>query len=285
MGYPLKPALDYPYGPATRFTITGVQPPAVGYLGPSDQLSISVLSPNVAFSFSLALRFLDLFGNVQPLNTVVQGPATGVDPAIIPVQLAEGFLLSAVAYGASVQRGQCWVQFMVARNQTDAGQVVAEILLQGYVCATDTVAWPGTPAESSLHGAGALLTYAGAGGGAATPVTLTVPPGVRWRLKGVSFTVAFGSPPGSAMAALQLLDPAGNVVAIGGAFWETVASSNVVCFGAASQILSIGAIIPGGLPVDCWARAGYQIVGTMGFDLSAASLSNLQVSVEEYIEV
>jgi len=286
VGYPLRtPAPHYPYGPATRFTISGVQPPAVGYLGPSDQLSVSVLSPNVPFNFNLALRYLDLVGNVQPLLTNLQGPATGAKPAIVPIQLAEGFLLSAVAFGTTVQRGQCWVQFMVVRQQAAAADVVAEVMLQGYVSTTDTIAWPGSPIVSSLEGPGALLTYAGGGGGLATPVTITVPPGVRWRLKGISFTVAYSPIPGQANANVQVLDAAGNVVAIAGAFWESVEASNIVSFGAASQLLTIGGIVPGGLPVDCWAGAGYQIVGTMGLNLADATLSNLQASVEEYVEV
>lgn len=183
MPYRLGGLIGYPYGPAARFNLTGVQPPATGYLGPSDQLSISVTSPNAAINFDIALRYLDLNGNVQPLLTKVMAPATGSTPFVKPIQLAEGFLLSAVAFNATVERGQCWVQFVILRQNADTTVVVADVLLQGYVAKTDYVAWPGTAIDSSIAGPGFIRQIIVPAPGVGNDVVLTVPPGTRWRLK------------------------------------------------------------------------------------------------------
>jgi len=202
MGYPLM-RRPYPYGPATRFTITGVQPPAGGYLGPADQLTVSVLSPNVDINFNIGLRFLDLTGNVQPLLTNVMAPATGATPYLLPIQVAEGFLLSATAFGSTVNRGQCWVQLLAVRQKAADAQVVGDVLLQGYVCATDIVTWPGTPAGSSLDGRGWLRQVNIPAPAAATPVTIVVPPGVRWRFQALYSLITNSAVSGFALMQIQ----------------------------------------------------------------------------------
>jgi hypothetical protein len=285
VGYPLARGI---YGPVTRFSIVGVQPPATGYLGPSDQLSVSVLSPNATARFSLSLRYLDLQGNVQPLLVEIATPATGVTPAVTAIQLAEGFLLSAVAYNGNLQRGQCWVQFVVLRQKADATIVVADVLLQGYVSATDYVAWPGTPQLSSLDGRGALLTYPGAGGGVDTAVTITVPPGVRWHVRGCSCDIAGLAAAAQTEALLLAMDAAGNVISgstgLMGIILPALAATAIVFGRGATPFFSAGATVAGSLP-ELLLRAGDVLSLILDVSPGGVTYSNFQVNVEEYVEI
>jgi hypothetical protein len=209
-GTPYPGSGGYPYGPATRFTITGVQPPADGYLGPSDQLAVRVMSPNVAIDFSVGLRFLDLKGAVQPLLYPIQAPATAGADFILPIQLAEGFLLSAVAFGASVKRGQCFVQFYIARQKAASAEVVADVIFQGYITATDYVGYPVSKAESSLSGRGFISSLPAPAAAAGTPLTYVVPPGVRWSVQ-YCIVIMVGAG-GGERGTLQVFDAAANLV-------------------------------------------------------------------------
>lgn len=270
------------------FTVTGVQPPATGYLGPSDQLSISVLSPQAPYNFSVSLRYLDLKGNVQPLLVLLQGDATGVTPAVVPVQLAEGFLLSAVAFNGTTQRGQCWVQFVVLRQKATDTVVVADVLMQGYVSKTDYVAWPGTPIGSSLDGRGALLTYPGTGGGLDAPVQITVPPGVRWHVLGVSWDAAGFPASTEALFAIFITDAAGHVTQAGAGPIGVLISGPAITtinFSAIATFFSGGPITACSMSPDVWVKAGFQINGIISAGPTGVTYGNMQVFVEEYVEV
>lgn len=202
------PLVAYPYGPAARFTLTGIQPPASSYLAPSDSLSLSILSPNFPVSFNLALRFLDLQGNVQPLLFEVRAPATGATPTTFAVQTSEGFLLSATASTTTVKRGCCWIQLLVLRTNAADATVIGDALLQGYVSQTDIVSYPGTQEKTSIGGRGCMREILVPAAAAGTPLTLTVPPATRWRPVSVGSVITFTT--GGNFATLRILDAASN---------------------------------------------------------------------------
>jgi|SRR6266853_1226735 len=77
--------------------------------------------------------------------------------------------------------GQCFVQVQIVRGRGAASTVFATIL-QGYITATNNLAWPGSPLEKALDGAGALRSIAGTNPGAGAEITETVPAGARWTL-------------------------------------------------------------------------------------------------------
>lgn len=289
MGYPLQPRLRYPYGPATRFTTVGVQPPAAGYLGPSDQLSISVLSPNTAINFNLALRFLDLAGNVQPLLTEVIAPATGTTPFILPIQVAEGFLLSATAFGATVKRGQCWVQLLVLRQKAADIQVVGDTLMQGYVSATDNVSWPGQPVGTSTDGAGFLRTFTIPDPAVGSEFLVTVPPATRWRLQSMVATLTTSAAAGFRGAILQIKDAGG--FELGGFPFEDGASASSVmhatqaAFGELTEFTVSPTLYPTGpIPIPTMLGAGFTF-GTLTLNLDAGDQwSSITGLAEEWVE-
>lgn len=182
MPYPLFDQFYSPYGQVATFLMKGVQPPAAGYIGPSDQLQLVVLSPNVPTTFQLGLRLLDLKGQVMPISSTITVPATGSGVFTEVITPGECFLLSAVITGANVRRGQCWVTLNLQRGQPTGGAAVGMVLISGYATETTTIGFPQSRAEDSMEGRGASLVYKGAVPALGQPATLTVPPATRWRV-------------------------------------------------------------------------------------------------------
>lgn len=186
MPYPLLSRFYNPYGPVTTFALNGVQPPAAQYIGPSDQVQLTILSPNVGVTLMLGLRLLDLKGQVQPLQYKITTPATAATPFVEVITPGECFLLSATIGQANVRRGQCYCTLLLQRGQPKGGAAVGDVLISGYPSNTETLGFPQTPASSSLDGQGASLVYTGAVPAAGMPATITVPPGTRWNLLNAS---------------------------------------------------------------------------------------------------
>lgn len=188
MPYPLGADLYSPYGPVATFLVKGVQPPAAQYIGPSDQLQLTVLSPNVAVNLMLGLRLLDLLGQVSPLQYAVKVPATAATPFKLVITPGESFLLSATIGQANVRRGRSYCTLLLQRGQPTGGAAVGDVLISGYPSSTDTLGFPQTPATSCTYGRGAAIVVKGVVPGLGLPAQVTVPPGTRWRFQFANVT-------------------------------------------------------------------------------------------------
>lgn len=100
------------------------------------------------------------------------------------LQLSVGWplTLELFALGGTPTIGQCFVQVQIVRGRGPAAAVFATIL-QGYITATNALAWPGSPLEKALDGPGALRSITGTNPGAGNEFSETVPAGVRWQLE------------------------------------------------------------------------------------------------------
>lgn len=180
MPYELRDSYYSPYGPVATFLTQGVQPPAAQYIGPSDQIQLTLRSPNVGATVTLGLRLLSLKGEVQPLSYTFTTPPTAGGSFIEVITPGECFLLSAVITNATVRRGQCWATVNLQRGNPTGGAAVGMVLIAGYATATDTLGYPGTPSTDSLSGRGASLVYTAAPVAPVTDMVITVPPATRW---------------------------------------------------------------------------------------------------------
>jgi len=245
---------------------------------------VSVLSPNAAINFNLSLRFLDLTGNVQPLLFNVQAPATGATPFVLPIQTSEGFLLSATAFGATgIQRGQCWVQFLILRQKAAATTVIGDVILQGYVSESDIVAFPGTQEKSSIEGRGYLREVIISQPPVGTPATLTVPPATRWRL--LSVNTLFTVPSATGHPLLSIVDTNSKSIIDVTAFAFTSTPTTYTFAPAAGS----GGDYPGlqwPLPIDQFLQAGFVLTLTIEPSFpGTAQIGQVQVIVEEWAEL
>src|SRR4051812_18481105 len=103
---------------------------------------------------------------------------------ILPI--AEGTLthLQVRATTGAALRGHVFAVVEVVRGGGSNAQPLGTIL-QGYVTATQRLAWPGSPLESSIAGAGRLRSLTGTDPAAGVEISETVPAGARWRLVAV----------------------------------------------------------------------------------------------------
>lgn len=209
MPYPLESDLYSPYGPVATFLVKGVQPPASQYIGPSDQIQITVLNPNVAVSLKLGLRLLNLKGEVSPMVYEIDSPATGATPFVKVITPGECFMLSATLGQANVRRGQAYCTLLLQRGNPTGGAAVGDVLIAGYPSRTETLGFPRSPVESSTRGRGAILTYKEPSPGTGLEISLVVPPATRWRVNAVSSTITMAGGYNDTFATLQILDAAG----------------------------------------------------------------------------
>jgi len=277
--YPLRDSYYSPYGPVATFLVEGVQPPAAQYIGPSDQLQLTLMAPNVGATVVLGLRLLSLKGEVQPLQYQFTTPATAGGSFVEVITPGECFLLSATIGQANVRRGQCWARLDLQRGNPTGGAAVGMVLIAGYATATDTIGYPGTPSTDSVGGNGASLVYVGPVPPVSSPATLTVPPATRWRVSVVNASQNAGGVLHSPYI-LSLTTAAGKVKFVD-TFnlnaYDDAAANHHIAWGIGSVGGGAGGAIANAADVFSFGQAGGVDPGNQFGALSAM--------VEEFVEI
>jgi hypothetical protein len=100
--------------------------------------------------------------------------------------VVSGYLLNVVCFASSgaPQRGQTYVKLEVIRGFGASG-IVLGCVCAGYVTATQPIAWPGSPMESSLEGTGYVRSIQGTNPAAGAEIAEVLPVGARWDLLAV----------------------------------------------------------------------------------------------------
>lgn len=124
--------------------------------------------------------------------------------------VGQGYLLNVVCFASSgaPRRGQTYVKLEVIRG-FGLNAVVLGCVCAGYVTASQPLAWPGSPIDSSTDGDGYVRNTQGTMPAIGGPITETVPTGARWEL--LSFLVSFqaGAGVGTRTPGLAALTVAG----------------------------------------------------------------------------
>jgi hypothetical protein len=158
------------------------------YLTGDDNLRITTIGALAGAVLAIEGRLVSPEGVPVPFaERHVPSSAYASLSQIIPI--AEGILthLQVRATTGSALRGHVFAIVEVVRGGGTNAQPLGTIL-QGYVTATQRLAWPGSPMESSTAGAGRLRSITGTDPAAGAEMSETVPAGVRWRF--VSLKVA-----------------------------------------------------------------------------------------------
>lgn len=162
--------------PAPEFEVGGF------YFGGDDQLRVTSWNSLASVAVVLTGRFLHGDdGHIEAFSEV-HTPNTNRTAASTTHSRARGWLtdLSVLVTGATPQRGQTFVRVDVVRGQ-GAGAIPLSTLIQGYVTATQRLAYPGSPISDSLSGPGTLRSITGTDPIAGVEISETVPTGARWR--------------------------------------------------------------------------------------------------------
>jgi hypothetical protein len=255
------------------------------YLAPEDNLRITTIGALAGVVLAAEGRQVSPGGVTMAINerhvpSAVYGTVSTI------VNTAEGMLthFQLRATTGSALRGHVFAIVEVVRGSTANAQVLGT-LLQGYVTATQRLAWPGSPIESSVAGVGRLRSIAGTDPAANVEISETVPAGVRWRI--LSFWFAFTTSVTVANRTPRIVidDGATEYFRAGSGILQTASTTAVY---EASAAPPIGAAGGGpnmiGLPYNIVLPAGHRIrTSTVSMD-ATDNYAAPQYVVEEWLE-
>lgn len=164
------------------FGIKDLTPPSDLYLQRDDLMFFRVWTSVPGLNVGLHVRVLDTNGVIFA-GDYPTFPTSNRALNSTTFQLTEGFLLSAVCFlaGATVRRGQCFVQVGVVRGAPPTTFVVAG-LISDYLVSPEFLPWPGGKWIQPLEGPGARLTITGSVPAAGADIVQTVPTNARWKV-------------------------------------------------------------------------------------------------------
>ncbi len=116
-------------------------------------------------------------------------PASDRTTVITEEDLGVGSLLNLTVFAAAGAPlvGQTFVIAQLVRG-VGAAAIVLGTLLQGYVTGTQSLAWPGSPIQTSIEGGGFIREVVGTNPAAGVESAEIVPTGARWEL--LVYTIA-----------------------------------------------------------------------------------------------
>jgi hypothetical protein len=203
---------------------------------------------------------------------------------VLPI--AEGILthLQVRATSGSALRGHVFAVVEVVRGGSSNAQPLGTIL-QGYVTATQRLAWPGSLMESSTAGVGRVRSITGTNPAAGVEISETVPAGVRWRLLSLWFTLTTSAVVANRTPRIVIDDGATEYYRAGSGFQQTASGTAVYEASAAPTTAATGGG-PNmfGIPYNHVLAAGHRFrTSTVALD-AGDDYSAPQYLVEEWLE-
>jgi hypothetical protein len=255
------------------------------YLTGDDNLRITTIGALAGAVLAIEGRLVNPDGTPVPFaERHVPSSAYASTAQIIPI--SEGILthLQVRATTGSALRGHVFAVVEVVRGGGSNAQPLGTIL-QGYVTATQRLAWPGSPMESSTAGVGRLRLITGTDPAANVEISETVPAGVRWRLYSVVYNFITDATVANRDVNLILDDGTNEIWKAGGASTQ-VASINRTYYAAAAgyspALLTNGVTVP--LPEALYLASGYRIRTSTNARQAGDNFGAPVYLVEEWLE-
>jgi len=256
------------------------------YFAGDDQIRVTSWNALASVTVVLTGRFVHAEdGRIEPFSEV-HTPNTNRTAASSTYQRARGWLtdLSVLVTGATPQRGQTFVRVDVVRGQ-GAGAIALSTLLQGYVTATQRLAYPGSPIIDSLTGPGVIRSLTGTDPVAASEISETVPTGARWRFISLRAQLVTDATAANRTLALVFDDGTNSYMYAATNFNQTASQALNYAFGDVGQ--TYGFYLLGGMvsaPANLVLAAGHRI-RTVTTTLQAGdNWGPPQYAVEEWLE-
>lgn len=269
-----------------NFATTNVQPPSPIYVSGNEKILVNCLNSVPGATLGISYRQLFSDGTITHMEQSFPLTSDRTNNQF-NIDLQEGFLLSVhlSAKGASVHRGQMWVEAAIELGRSLAGAFVQE-LVSGYVVNNGSTGWPGGPIEPSVSGQGMLYAIQNATPAAGADWTVTVPNGARWRVRSVDARLTTSAAVATRDVDIIVTDP--------GAV-EVYAASAAVTQLASLAVRYVFADVPFNAPTDA-ARSIVPAIPDLilfaGWKISSVT-ANIQVAdqwttqviyVEEWLE-
>lgn len=260
-----------------------IGPPGALYVTLDDTLALTWWTPTGSQTLTVTLRWLSPDGQIIPeLFTFTTGAADiAVRKNLTP---AEGFLLSATITGSGAAPRSAFARLHILRGVGSSDVAQGHLLAAGYVGGVDMIAFPQTPAASSLEGRGQMRSIGIANPAAATDFSIVVPAGVHWILRGVRCLLTTDATAPVRVPSLVVQDGALNSV-LKAPIFSTIAASSVATiswFNSAtnsSQLTSEA----GGIPAEFRAPTGWTIRSSTAAFGPADQYSGVFLAVEEFV--
>lgn len=174
-----------------QFEAQGLAPTPAVYVSGEDRLFVRAYNSVAGAEVEVRGRLLLPEGRIFAFTRKVAPPSDrsvyDIDFSFnLPGDVNGAWLLNllVVRSAGSFRRGQFFVQLSVFRGSGQSG-FRHSVLASGYVAHDLVVNWPGTGINSPLEGPGMLRSVLGADPAAGAEILEVVPPGARWRLRGI----------------------------------------------------------------------------------------------------
>jgi len=254
------------------------------YVTGEDHLRVTSFNGLAGAELVVEGRFVECAGRLVPFSER-HVPASDRTAATTLVTLGEGWLcnLQVRASAGAPLQGQTFVVVELVRGRTGAIQPLA-CLLEGYVTATQRLAWPGSPIRASIEGRGFLRSFTGTDPAAGAEISETVPAGARWRLVAMSMPFITDATVVNRFPTL-VIDDGANAYHESSVGAAAVASTTyrltAGAFGVATAVTPLAYLIP--TPADLLIPAGHRIrTATTGM-VAGDNYGAPQMLVEEWI--
>lgn len=270
--------------PLVDFTRESVQPPSRFYLRPAERFQIQSWCSVAGIVLEIHGLLLLPSGEVQEISEL-HIPNADRTVATDFFSLPECFLLHLqvrITTGSLV-RGQCFITAGIVRGRAGASTLVST-LFSDYVTDTTFPTYPRSPISHSIAGPGSIRSITGTDPAANTEISETVPPGARWIILAVHFTLITGVDVADRIIHLQLDDGASIFSDICSTTAHPASTTKVYNFAnfGSTQIA----------PIDCLyvplplvpLLAGYRVRTSTELMAGTDDYSAPQMLVEEWIE-
>jgi len=255
------------------------------YLTGEDNLRLTTIGTLAGVTVAIEARRVDEAGRIVPFAER-HNPSSNYSVVSTLHQIGSGSLLNAqlrVTAGAAV-RGHVFAILEVVRGLSGAVQPLAT-LLQGYVTANARLAWPGSPIEASVSGAGRIRSITGTNPAAGAQISETVPAGVRWRFILATFGLTTDANVANRLVAVVFDDGVSTLAQVGDNATQAASQTHTYVVGAWGQISPFGAgihSIP--IPEGLFLPAGARVRTTIGSGQVGDDFTAPQLLVEEFLE-
>lgn len=252
-----------------------------------DQLRIGVANSLTGVTVSVQGRFLPLGkSSPEPFRFFVT-PTSDRMMTEVDFPIGVGYLLnvSAIVSSGAPLIGQTYIMLQIIRGF--GAKVVLGCLLGGYVTASQHLAYPGSPIQSSIEGGGVIRSITGTAPAAGAEWVETVPTGARWQLQYLRAALTTDGTAGARWPALEFASTLADVVYMHTPLQLVAGQSRNFMWGIGmtydTLVGTAGAF--GALPVDHRLLAGFTI-RSRGFSLAAGDQWTTPIYVvQEWLEV